>query len=183
MNLKLSNYKMKRDIDDIQDKNDRSSPLGLYNVADSYWAAASFLMNHNLESTHRDSPIYFLFYHSIELFLKSYLRLNGISISDLANPKKYGHRVCCLVEKATEFGLRFGDEEFQVFSLMTTTDAVIRSRYFERGFYRWPTHEALNRTCKGLSELVGDAFRKTGTDVRMIDRLVQKSLPHHSPLA
>jgi hypothetical protein len=108
----------------------------------------------------------FLYYHAIELYLKSFLRKHGHSASELRG-KNFGHKTCCLYEKAKELGLVVDDEALQVFSLMATTDAIIRSRYIEIGFVRWPILEALDRTCKSLTQLVGDAFKKSGEPVRL----------------
>ena len=150
--------------DDDQAK--RMTPLGLFNFADSYHKAANALQKANVRSTHSDSPIYFLFYHTVELYLKSFLRLHGHSPQELRSSKKFGHRTCCLTERAAQLGLDFMDEDRQIFSLMSTTDAIIRSRYLETGYFTWPTLEGLNRLCNSLRESVGAELRKSGISVR-----------------
>jgi hypothetical protein len=40
------------------------------------------------------------------------------------------------------------DEDKEVFSLMSTTDAILRSRYIRTGFVRWPSPEMLDGTCR-----------------------------------
>lgn len=143
----------------------RVTPIGLFNFAETYWTAAKALKRSKARSTHRESPIRFLYYHAIELYLKAFLRLHGHTPQELRS-KKFGHRTCCLTERAAQLGLEFDDEDVEVFSLMTTTDAIIRSRYLETGFFRWPTLEALNRTCKSLRVSVRDELRRKGVHVR-----------------
>jgi hypothetical protein len=147
------------------DVDDRSPPIGLFNTAESYWQAGIALGTANLRTTHPNAPISFLYYHAIELYLKAYLKLNGYT-SDQLRSRKFGHRICCLSEKSAECGLRFEDEDNAVFSLIATTDAVIRSRYFERGYFTWPANEALQRTCKSLRTSVGQALKKENVPVR-----------------
>jgi hypothetical protein len=81
------------------DEDSRSSPLGFFNLAESYWRAAGALENAKLRTTHPNSPISFLYYHAIELYLKAFLRLHGHSARELRS-KKFGHRTCCLSERA-----------------------------------------------------------------------------------
>jgi hypothetical protein len=145
---------------------DRSSPLGFFNLAESYWTAAVALGNANLRTTHPTSPLSFLYYHAIELYLKAFLRLHGHTAKELRG-KNFGHRTCCLSERAGALGLQFDDEDLQVFSLMACTDAVIRSRYIQTGYFRWPAPEALDRTCNSLRQSVGQELRKANLPVRM----------------
>jgi hypothetical protein len=148
------------------DDDSRSSPLGFFNVAESYWVAAVALEKAKLKTTHPTSPISFLYYHAIELYLKAFLRMHGHSAKELRG-RKFGHRTCCLSERAAVIGLHFDDEDLQVFSLMACTDAVIRSRYIETGYFRWPAPEALDRTCKSLRQSVGQALKKANIPVRI----------------
>lgn len=147
-------------------EHDRTSPLAFFNLAESYWTAAVALESAQLRATHRNSPISFLYYHAIELYLKAFLRAHGHSAKELRG-KKFGHRTCCLSERAAGFGLHFDDEDLQVFSLMACTDAVIRSRYIETGYFCWPAPEALDRTCKSLRQSIGQALKKAGLPVRI----------------
>jgi len=144
----------------------RSSPLLFFNVAETYWRAAVALEKAKLKTTHPSSPISFLYYHAIELYLKAFLRVHGHTAKELSG-RKFGHRTCCLSERASQLGIRFDDEDLQVFSLMANTDAVIRSRYVETGYFRWPAPAALDRTCKSLRQLVGEELKKANLPVRL----------------
>lgn len=147
------------------DEAERVTPIGLFNFAETYWTAAKALKRSKARSTHRESPIRFLYYHSIELYLKAFLRLHGHTPQQLRS-KKFGHSTRDLTERAEKLGLEFDDEDRDVFGLMSDTDAIIRSRYLQTGYFEWPTLEALNRVCKSLRVSVGDALRKKGIHVR-----------------
>jgi hypothetical protein len=157
--------KKKKTDDEVRDEEERANSMGLFNQAVSYWKAAVALQRDNLKTPFSDHPVWFLYYHAIELYLKSFLRMHGHTVEELAS-RKFGHRTCCLTDRAKQLGLFFMDEDVAVFSLMSTTDAIIRSRYIQRGYFSWPAHEALDRTCKSLHDSIGDALRAGGIAVR-----------------
>lgn len=71
-------------------EDDRTTPIGLFNYAHSYWKSASELQNVKIANvTHPEAPVYFLYVHAIELFLKAYLRLSK-TVQELKN---VSHRV------------------------------------------------------------------------------------------
>lgn len=141
-----------------------TTPIGLFNFAESYWQSAIALQKAQVRATHTGSVVWYLYYHAIELYLKAYLSGNGITLDELRN--KYGHRVNRLVKKSNEFGLQFDDEDTAVFAFMTETDAVIDSRYLRVGYFTRPTHEALDRTCRSIRQLIGTALKENGYSVR-----------------
>jgi hypothetical protein len=148
------------------EKIDRSPPLALFNLAESYWQAARALHTATMHTTHPGSPIAFLQYHAIELYLKSFLRHHGHTIKELAS-RKFGHKTCCLAERATKLGVEFDDEDNVVISMMSTTDAIIRSRYIETGYFSWPSYGALDRTCVSMRDLFGKRMAKDGVLIQL----------------
>jgi N-acetylglutamate synthase-like GNAT family acetyltransferase len=50
-------------------------------------------------------PAYFLAMHSIELSLKAFMRLRGVTVHELRS-RKYGHGIRACYRKAKELGLR-----------------------------------------------------------------------------
>jgi hypothetical protein len=56
---------------------ERTTALGLFNVAESYWRAAMHIHSSALLKGMHNSPVSFLFYHAIELYLKAFLRHHG----------------------------------------------------------------------------------------------------------
>lgn len=144
---------------------DRTTPVGLFHYAESYWLSARALEAKRVKCTHPDEPVNFLFYHAVELLLKAYLRQQGMAPRVMAS-KPFSHNVGALARRAEELGLWLMDEDKEVMALMESSDAVIRSRYIQIGAFRRPTHGALDRTCKSLHETIGHALRAAGLPLR-----------------
>ena len=100
----------------------RTSSVGLYNYAHTYASSAEALANVELRVTHPTAPVYFLYYHSIELYLKSYLLACGVSLKKL---KKMSHSTRKLAEAVKSYGLQLRDEDEAIIDFMSETDAVI----------------------------------------------------------
>src|SRR5688572_28753547 len=96
-----------------EEEDERTTPIGLFNVAVAYSNAADALVAAKLRTGHADSPIRFLRYHAIELFLKSFLLLHGHSVGVLAG-RRFGHQTCCLRESAAELGFFFEVEDLAI---------------------------------------------------------------------
>ena len=147
----------------MSDEDDRTTEIGLFNYAHSYWRSAVALHKAKVRATHPDSPVWFLYFHAIELYLKSYLRAHGLSVAELR--KKFGHRICCLSDEAKRRGLTFDDEDIEVISLMVCMD-LTDVRYIKTGAFQRPSHEALDRTCNSFHASVGGELRARGFPVR-----------------
>jgi hypothetical protein len=78
--------------------------VGVFHYADTYFKAARALGRAKKgRSTHPDAPVQFLYYHAIELLLKSFLMLHGHSIEELKN--RFRHRVGVLASEGVRNGL------------------------------------------------------------------------------
>lgn len=150
-----------------KDDNERTTSIGLFNYAESFWRSARVLNANRPKVTHPDEPVNFLYYHAIELYLKAFLRLHGHTPRELAG-RKFGHDVGAISKRAVELGLFLADEDKEVLFVMESTDAVIRSRYIKVGHFRRPTHGALDRTCKSLRQSIGEALLEKGQSVHGI---------------
>jgi hypothetical protein len=101
---------------DLTDVDARTTPIGLFNFAETYWLSAKALKAAQVKGvTHRAFPVFFLYYHAIELYLKAYLRLHGHTTKQLSS-KKFGHDALALSDRAREFGLPIRPKERVVFS-------------------------------------------------------------------
>jgi hypothetical protein len=76
--------------EELDNEEQRCSPLGFFNFAETYWSAARTLRESKAKGSHKDSPIRFLYYHAIELYLKAFLRSHGIHPYILRS-RAYGH--------------------------------------------------------------------------------------------
>jgi HEPN domain-containing protein len=139
-----------------------TTPMGLYYLACSYHEAARVLTNVRLEGSHPGLPISFLYFHTIELFLKSFLRLHGHTVSELRSSRKFGHNFGAMRTRASELGLKFTAKDIRLIRHIRLTDAFMRSRYLQTGYYPETPIEALEQTAKSLRELVRFEFKKNG---------------------
>jgi hypothetical protein len=140
--------------------------MGLFHFARSYWQSAEHLRLQRLPVTHPAAPITFLFYHAIELYLKSYLRCAGLTVKDL---KQYSHGVKKLGQAVEDRGLKLIEDDREVLNLMDEYDNVIRSRYITTGAHSRPEEEALGAICGRLDVSVGDALRASNIQVRRFE--------------
>jgi len=142
---------------------DRTNPMGLFHFARSYWQSAEHLLQHQIPVTHHTAPITFLFYHAIELYLKSFLRSDGLTVKEL---RQYSHGVNKLGKAAEQRGLSLVNDDKEVIQLMDEFDNIIRSRYITTGAFSRPEEQALSAVCKRLDTVVGDTLRSRDIAVR-----------------
>ncbi|TKA95756.1 HEPN domain-containing protein [Cereibacter changlensis] len=131
--------------DDNRTDDDRTNAMGLLNFAHSYWEAAVVLHNSPRLATHRDSPCDYLFYHAIELYLKAYLRLKGLTLEQL---KEQGHSLQRLHNAAVREGLTDDPEDRDV--ICAIRDNYMSARYIRTGYFSRPSPEALWGVCRVL---------------------------------
>jgi hypothetical protein len=76
---------------ELIDEKERSTAVGFFNFAEAYFIAANALRKSNVKAGHIESPIRFLYYQAIELYLKAHLRAHDIHPLDLRT--RYAHDV------------------------------------------------------------------------------------------
>lgn len=119
-----------------------------------------------MKVTHPDAPVTLLLAHAIELYIKAFLRLQGLSVEDLKT--SFGHDFRRLVGEAQARGLHFDDEDKEVAVILTEQESIRRSRYIETGYYTRPSLRALSATCKSLDGSVADALTAAGPPGRKL---------------
>lgn len=129
------------------DEEERTTAMGLFNFAHSYWVSAAVLGRTPRDATHKDAPVEYLYYHAIELYLKSFLRLKGYTLQRL---KALGHSLPKLHNAAISHGLLADAEDREVISLIP--DNYLSSRYIRSGFFTKASPEALWGVCRLLHE-------------------------------
>jgi hypothetical protein len=142
---------------------DRYPAFGYYNFAASYHVAADLLAEQELRATHPEAPVAFLYYHAIELYLKSVLRLHGASAKKL---QSIGHNFRKLRSRARRYGLRLEGDDSEILELMADSDVRSRARYLEIGTIRAPTAEGLRRTTSTLRQWAAHAMKEEGLPIR-----------------
>jgi hypothetical protein len=137
--------------------------MGLYNTACSYHLAARELGRLKLRGTHPGMPVQLLYFHTIELFLKSFLRLNH-TVAKLRSPA-FGHRLPDLARTAKENKLVIVKKDMALINLCDL-DIVFGARYLKTGFYRTPRMEDLLAVCNRLRKRVRGKLRQKKIMVR-----------------
>jgi hypothetical protein len=113
-----------------------------------------------LNVTHPVAPITLLLAHSVELYIKAFLRLQGLSVNDLKTG--FGHDFRTLVEEVQAHGLHFGDDDKAMAAILTEQESIRRSRCIETELYTKPSLRAMSATCKSLDRSVAAALAQAG---------------------
>jgi DNA-binding NtrC family response regulator len=100
---------------------------------------------------------------SVSLQSKTYASASEFFASKLSD------QASCLVLDVRLPGLSGFDFQTELASrsLTINSDAQIRSRYLQTGFFRWASLPALDRTCKSLHHSIGHALKQSGVPVRL----------------
>jgi HEPN domain-containing protein len=156
---------------------DRTTPLGRFNYARTYWQSAVLLHHARAKVTHPDAPVTLLLAHAIELYLKAFLRLRGVGIEEVRTT--FGHDFKKLVDEASTRGLSLGKEEIDIAAVLTEKESIRRSRYIETGYYQRPGLAALSRTSQGLDQSVSAAFQSVSAALRDAGMSIQSAALNH----
>ena len=140
-----------------------NSSIGTFNFAHSFWQAGSALRTREWAHgvSHERSPVEFLYWHAIELFLKAFLLADGMCEANLRSPA-YGHDLTALTREATNRGLQLKCRDGHLLALMPTKADMIELRYLTLGPKIVPELEELEATCGNLYCVVGLALRERG---------------------
>jgi len=110
--------------------------LGKHNRSLDYLKAAIFLHDRNPTAKLLTEPNYFLYNHSVELALKSFLLATDHTTSEIR--LAFGHGFDRLLASAVENGLPLSDEHQSFVRNLPDLGGVIDTRYFEEGTKRRP---------------------------------------------
>jgi hypothetical protein len=97
--------------------------MAVFNYARQYYQSAEIIFSNN---KHLTRPLLFLYFHTVELLLKSYLRAHG--------RRRSKHQLWKLYQEARQFGLRIPDDNsFRLDNLITLLESGNKDaafRYF-----------------------------------------------------
>ena len=147
------------------------TPLAWFNLAHAYLHDAAVLKAAPKPSGgFYEEPVRFLYFHSIELFLKAYLRLQGIEESELGR-QPYSHSLTNLADAAERRGLVIGKRVRLVCDAARDFDKPTEARYIKTGpKSQVPAHK-LHEAARDLQSSVEEALRADGISVRRSPRL------------
>jgi hypothetical protein len=124
-------------------KDERTNPMGLFNYAHSYWVSAVALQNSPRNCTYHQAPVDYLYFHAIKPYLKSFLRLQGMSLDQL---KRIGHSLAKLYAAAVAEGLTDDEKDREVIGHIDAN--YMRARYIETGPFTTASSGALWGLCR-----------------------------------
>src|SRR5688500_16200658 len=140
-----------------------ASDVGWFNYAVSYLRAAQALQPLQLGTTHPHSPVEFLYYHSIELFLQAYLVLKGATVKEL---KSLNHGVVKIAEECASKGLALDAMDREVIGLIEHQGNLFKARYLKTGYFQRASFTDLDRVTEHIMGEVAHALRAPGRPIR-----------------
>ena len=99
---------------------------------------------------------YYLFVHSIELGLKSFLCAKGMSKKELST-RKYGHNLDNLFQECINHGMNPSAHEGIVIEWLNTFVDDHAFRYLRQGFHSVPSEIDVRRACETILNMAKDA--------------------------
>lgn len=133
------------------DIDERTTPIGLFHYAHSYAASAICITEQEIDAVHPDAPIRFLFSHALELYLKSFLLLHGITMERLRS-REFGHDLVKLAEEAQQHQLLISRTYLDQ---LAVANQQILDRYIVVGVRRVLEPETLHSICKDFNQKIG----------------------------
>jgi hypothetical protein len=124
-----------------------ASNIDYYNFAESYRIAFTSLASQRPAGMLFDSPIRFLGFHAIEIYLKAILKTVPMTDHDL---KSLGHNLSRLTTEAVRHGARFSGTFTNSIDVLADYTHIIDTRYLTTGY-------KTGATIEGLAELVMEA--------------------------
>lgn len=112
------------------DADERTTAQGLFLSADAYLEAVAILVSVQGREGHAAMPVRFLLFHAAELYLKAFLRVSGLSVSEVF---KLGHRFDKLFDAAIESGFRPAVWDYEALLQEQANDQIMRARYITTG--------------------------------------------------
>ena len=142
-----------------------TTPIGYLGNAEAYRAGAQLLAKElKVRGGWEANPTRYLYYHSIETYLKASLINAGKTETEL---RRIGHSFQSLAEAANAAG--FGLDEPSDHATLAAIDAqgnYLRARYHRHGAFRVATIQSLDLTAHEVAHLTVQALRGNGLAVR-----------------
>jgi hypothetical protein len=119
---------------------------------------------------HYEAPVRYLYFHAIELFLKAYLRLNGLEEEKLER-RPYSHNLTNLANEAEKLGLLIGKRVRLVCDAAGDFDSPVDARYIKTGARRALLTYKLREAARELQSRVEQSLHAEGIITRRLPRL------------
>jgi hypothetical protein len=142
---------------------DRNAPIGVFNFAASYRAAADLLAKQALKARHPGDPISFPYCHAIAAHLKAFLRVQMVSMSKL---RGIGHDFIKPGVRSQHKALVIDSKTNEILELLAVSGARRRARSREVAMRAVFAIEERGRGCQRLHKSVGEALAAAGLPIR-----------------
>lgn len=149
---------------EIANMDRRTDSLGLFNFAESYFICGKTLSIQSIRGLLFSNPIEYLLYHSIELYLKSFLRNNGLGTYEISTT--YGHNLSKLLDKASSLGLLIDQIDSDRINHLHDQNLVLEARYITTGLKQSFPLEIILQTAERVRGAVLNSLVATGIPVR-----------------
>jgi hypothetical protein len=147
------------------------TPLAWFHVAHAYLHTAAVLnAAPKPKGGFYESPVRFLYFHAIELFLKAFLRLKGMEDAELAN-RAFSHQLAILPDEAERQGLLIGKRVRLVCDAARDFDKPLQTRYIKTGAKSELPTTRLHEAARDLQGRVAQALRSSGIATRQLPAL------------
>jgi hypothetical protein len=137
----------------VLDRMDASSTAHAYfQQAETYRSGAETLVAAARGTALLSMPISNLYFHAIEMYLKCYLSLNGMSVEELDG--KYNRNFRRMRKRLNDFGLKLVGQDKATLEYFVRTPLSVRTRYLSTAYYYMPTTEDLGGLCDALRDQI-----------------------------
>jgi hypothetical protein len=137
---------------------DAASSIGWFNYAVAYLRAAQTLYKHETGVAHSSAPVEFLYYHAIELLLKTYLLHSGLNEKQL---KALGHGLIALGEECETRGLYLTGAHRETIDFIEHQGNLFKSRYIRLGRFQRASFADLNKLAGHIANTLRDILFKS----------------------
>jgi len=131
----------------------------LFDQAEAYRRSAAALQVADVQSVFSGLPIFNLYAHAVELYLKALLRIHGHPLEELEG--KYRNDFRRIKKRAEVYGLRFAGSDKVAMEYFIRTPLAVRLKYSSTRYYAAPTADELNDLCHTLRDYIGAEITKT----------------------
>jgi hypothetical protein len=150
------------------------TPLGWFNLAHAYLfdAATLYKAEARPRGWHYEAPVHILYFHAIELFVKAYLRAQGVTDQELR--RQYSHDLKSLIDEAEARGMPITKRinRVRLFQIADEAkDQPMRSRYLRTGTATILPVIRLHEAARDLQGIVEGALHQAGVATQRLPHL------------
>jgi hypothetical protein len=158
----------------VTNQSKSKTPLGWFNLAHAYLfdAATLYKAEERPRRWHYEAPVHFLYFHAIELFLKAYLRTQGVTDQELR--LQHGHHLKNLIDEAEARRMPVTKRIHRVRLFQMADEAKdqpIRSRYLRTGPATILPVVRLHEAARDLQGIVESALHRAGIATQRLPQL------------